>query len=235
MLELNKIYNMDCLEGMKLIPDKSIDMILCDLPYGITQNKWDSIIPLDKLWQEYGRVIKYNGAIVLTASTPFDKILGASNIKSLRYEWIWKKNNVTGHLNAKRMPMKEHENILVFYNKQPTYNPQGLVRFNKTTRRGGNGSNYGKSNTENFQEYTNYPRSILEFPYDKNKLHPTQKPVALFEYLIKTYTNENEIVLDNCMGSATTAVAAINTHRNYIGFELSEEYCKIAEERIRKI
>ena len=232
MLELNKIYNEDCLEGMKRIPDGSVDMILCDLPYGITQNKWDSIIPLDKLWQEYDRVIKDNGAIVLTASTPFDKILGASNIKNLRYEWIWKKNNATGHLNAKRMPMKEHENILVFYKKQPTYNPQGILPFNKITRRGSNGRNYNESKTQNFQEYTNYPRSVLEFPYDKNKLHPTQKPVGLFEYLIKTYTNEGNVVLDNCIGSGTTAVAAINTNRNYIGFELSEEYCKIAERRI---
>ena len=205
------------------------------MPYGITQNKWDSTIPLDSLWKEYNRIIKDNGAIVLTASTPFDKVLGVSNIKNLRYEWIWKKDNVTGHLNAHRMPMKEHENILVFYNKQHTYNPQGLVQFDKITRRGSNGSNYGKSNTENFQEFTNYPRSILEFSYDKNKLHPTQKPIALFEYLIRTYTNEGETVLDNCMGSGTTAVACINTNRNYIGFELSEEYCKIAEERIRKI
>ena len=234
MIELNKIYNEDCLEGMKRIPDKSVDMILCDLPYGITQNKWDSVIPLDSLWKEYNRIIKDNGAIVLTASTPFDKVLGVSNIKNLRYEWIWKKNNVTGHLNAHRMPMKEHENILVFYNKQPTYNPQGLVQFNKTTRRGSNGSNYGKSNTENFQEFTNYPRSILEFSYDKNKLHPTQKPIALFEYLIRTYTNEGEIVLDNCIGSGTTAVACINTNRNYIGFELDKHYCDIANERIRK-
>jgi len=234
MIELNKIYNEDCLEGMKRIPDKSVDMILCDLPYGITQNKWDSVIPLDSLWKEYNRIIKDNGAIVLTASTPFDKVLGVSNIKNLRYEWIWKKNNVTGHLNAHRMPMKEHENILVFYNKQPTYNPQGLVQFNKTTRRGSNGSNYGKSNTENFQEFTNYPRSILEFSYDKNKLHPTQKPIALFEYLIRTYTNEGEIVLDNCIGSGTTAVACINTNRNFIGFELDKHYCDIANERIRK-
>ena len=223
---------MDCIDGMKLIPDKSVDMILCDLPYGITQNKWDSIIPLDALWKEYNRVIKDNGAIVLTASTPFDKMLGASNIKNLRYEWIWKKNNVTGHLNAKRMPMKEHENILVFYKKQPTYNPQGILPFNKMTRRGSNGANYNESKTQNFQEYTNYPRSILEFQYDKDKLHPTQKPVGLFEYLIKTYTHEGDIVLDNCIGSGTTAVAAINTNRNYIGFELSEEYCEIAKERI---
>ena len=209
-------------------------MILCDLPYGMTQNKWDSIIPLDSLWKEYNRVIKDNGAIVLTASTPFDKMLGASNIKNLRYEWIWKKNNVTGHLNAKRMPMKEHENILVFYKKQPTYNPQGILPYNKITKRGGNGDNYNGSGTENFQEYTNYPRSILEFPYDKIKLHPTQKPIALFEYLANTYTNEGETVLDNCMGSGSTGVACINTNRNFIGIELDKTYFDIAVKRINE-
>lgn len=197
-----------------------------------TQNKWDSIIPLDKLWEQYERIIKPNGAIVLTASQPFTSILGASNVKDLRYSWIWKKNNATGHLNAKRMPMKDYEDILVFYSKQPTYNPQGIIPYNKVTIRGNNGGCYNKSGSSNLQEFTNYPRMHLEFPYDKQKLHPTQKPVALFEYLIRTYTNEGDLVLDNCIGSGTTAVAARNTNRNFIGFELDEGYYRIAMERL---
>jgi site-specific DNA-methyltransferase (adenine-specific) len=217
---------------MRKIPDKSVDMILCDLPYGTTRNKWDSIIPLEPLWAEYERVTKDSGAIVLTAQTPFDKILGASNLRLLRYEWVWKKNNATGHLNAKRMPMKEHENILVFYKSIPTYNAQGITPFNRVTRRGGNGSNYGKSGTENLQEFTGYPRSILEFPSDSPRLHPTQKPVDLFRYLIRTYTNPGETVLDNCMGSGTTAVAALMEGRNFIGFETDAGYVDVASQRI---
>lgn len=231
---LNRVLHGDCFEWLPYIEDKSIDLILCDLPYGTTQNKWDEVLPFDLLWKEYKRIVKDNGAIVLTASSPFDKVLGASNIKELKYEWIWKKNNATGHLNAKRMPMKEHENILVFYKKQPVYNPQGLIPYNKITKRGGNGSNYNKSNTENLQEFTNYPRTILEFPYDKEKHHPTQKPLSLFEYLVLTYTNEGMTVLDNCLGSGTTAVACINTNRNFIGIEKDWDYCEIANERIKK-
>jgi len=235
MIELNKIYNMDCLEGMKYIDDKSIDMILCDLPYGTTQNKWDSIIPLDKLWEQYERIIKDNGAIVLTAQTPFDKVLGCSNLKLLRYEWIWNKISPTGHLNARKMPMKKTENILVFYKQLPTYNPQGLEycpRIKKRSSKSVGSSNYGKHNDENLSEYKGYPTNLLEFMRESG-LHPTQKPVALFEYLIKTYTNENELVLDNCMGSGTTAIACINTNRNYIGFEIDPDYCEAAQERIR--
>jgi len=233
-LELNKIYNEDCLEGMKRVPDKSVDMILCDLPYGTTRNKWDSIIPLEPLWEQYERVIKDNGAIVLTAQTPFDKVLGVSNLKLLKYEWIWEKNKATGHLNAKKMPMKAHENVLVFYKKLPSYIPQGLVKKSIATVRkaSDNGSNYGKSDKEAIQEYENYPRDILQFPSDTNTTHPTQKPVALFEYLIRTYTNENETILDNCMGSGTTAIACINTSRKFIGFELDETYFNLANERI---
>ena len=236
MIELNTIYNEDCLEGMKRIPDKSVDMILCDLPYGTTRNKWDSIIPLEPLWEQYERVIKDNGAIVLTAQTPFDKVLGVSNLKLLRYEWIWEKNKATGHLNAKKMPMKAHENVLVFYKKLTSYIPQGLVKKSIPTVRkaSDNGSNYGKSDKEAIQEYENYPRDILQFPLDAHTTHPTQKPVALFEYLIRTYTNEGETILDNCMGSATTAIAAINTNRNFIGFELDETYHTLANERIAK-
>lgn len=235
-LELNRIYQRDCLSdgGMSLIPDKSVDMILCDLPYGTTRNKWDSIIPLDALWAQYERVIKDNGAIVLTAQTPFDKMLGASNLKLLKYEWVWEKIRPTGFLNAKKMPLKQHENILVFYKKPPVYNAQGLVyspRVNKRSEKSF-GTNYGNSGTENISEYTNYPNDILKFNYDKEKFHPTQKPVALFEYLIRTYTNEGDIVLDNCMGSGTTAVAALKTGRKFIGFETEPAYIEIANKRI---
>ncbi len=232
---------MDCLEGMKLIDDKSIDMILCDLPYGTTRNKWDSIIPLDKLWEQYERIIKDNGAIVLTAQTPFDKILGYSNLGLLRYEWIWEKNKATGFLNSKKMPLKAHENILVFYKKLPVYNPQGLVKKDKPTinkggrgkkLEGAGGTNYGKATKDSIQEYENYPKDVLRFNVVMKPIHPTEKPIDLFEYFIKTYTNEGETVLDNCMGSGTTAIACINTNRNYIGFELEKKYYDIATERI---
>ena len=234
MKELNKIYNEDCLEGMKEIPDGSIDMILCDLPYGTTQNKWDSIIPLEQLWEQYKRIVKPNGAIVLTAQTPFDKVLGCSNLGMLKYEWIWRKTRATGHLNAKKMPMKEHENILIFYKRLPTYNPQGLILLeHKVLRKGGNnGTNYGKSDKSSYRGATGYPKDVLEIPSEGKAIHPTQKPVTLFEYLIKTYTNEHELVLDNCIGSGTTAIACMNTNRNFIGFELDKNYYDIANERI---
>src|SRR5699024_4104500 len=237
MLELNKIHQGDCLEIMKDIPDGSIDMILCDLPYGTTRNKWDTIIPLDELWGQYERVIKDNGAIVLTAQTPFYKVLGSSNINSLKYEWIWEKNKATGHLNSKKMPLKEHENILVFYKKLPTYNPvMGKGKpYSNNHKPGDSGTNYGKvgfSKRENVT--TRYPRSILDFNVEAKPAYPTQKPVALFEYLIKTYTNEGETVLDNCIGSGTTAVAALNTNRTFIGIEKEKEYVDIANERIKQ-
>ncbi len=234
-MELNKIYNMDCLDGMKQIPDKSIDMILCDLPYGTTRNKWDSVIPLDKLWTQYERVIKDNGAIVLTAQTPFDKVLGCSNLNLLKYEWIWIKSKPTGHLNAKKMPLKQHENILVFYKNLPTYNCFNLSRVDKMVKRTNNG-NYGECSKTTKQEFTGYPKSILEFNsiITKEQLHPTQKPLSLFEYLINTYTNENETVLDNCIGSGTTAIACINTNRNFIGLEIDTGYFNIANKRIEE-
>ena len=232
MVELNTIYNEDCLEGMKRIPDGSVDMILCDLPYGTTRNKWDAIIPLDELWQQYNRVIKDNGAIVLTAQTPFDKVLGVSNLKMLKYEWIWTKYSGTGHLNAKKMPMKNHENILVFYKKLPTYNPQMTKGTPYIQKSGKASSNYNpQERVTTVNEGYRYPLTVQRFNNERG-LHPTQKPVALFEYLIKTYTNEGETVLDNCMGSGTTAIAAINTNRNYIGFELDEEYHKLSKQRI---
>lgn len=237
-----ELYKGDCLELMKDIPDKSIDMILCDLPYGTTQNKWDSIIPLDKLWRQYCRIIKDNGAIVLFAQTPFDKVLGVSNLKMLKYEWIWEKTAATGHLNAKKMPMKAHENILVFYKKLPTYNPQktmGHTPVHSYTKHQDDGSNYGKTKVgiSGGGSTERYPRSVQVFKSDKQKvaLHPTQKPIDLLQYLIKTYTNENELVLDNCMGSGSTGVACLNTNRNFIGMEKEEKYFDIATERIENI
>ena len=229
-----KLMQGDCLERMKEIPDGSVDMILADPPYGTTQCKWDSIIPLEPMWAQLKRVIKPNGAIVMTASQPFTSILGASNIADLRYSFVWQKNIATGHLNAKRMPMKNHEDILVFYAKQPTYNPQGVKEFNRLTRRGNNGECYGKSGSENLQELTNYPRTVQQFKSETKTVHSTQKPVALMEYLIKTYTNEGETVLDFTMGSGTTGVAAVNLNRNFIGIELDENYFNIAKERIEK-
>jgi len=237
-VELNRIYQMDCLKGMDLIPDGSIDMVLCDLPYGTTQNKWDTPIDLERLWGQYNRIVKDNGAIVLTAQTPFDKILGSSNIENLKYEWIWVKNIATGHLNAKRMPMKEHENILVFYKKPPTYNPQmtdGEPYINKRKPKNDSGTNYGEiKRTDTINEGKRYPKSVLYFDREIG-LHPTQKPVSLFEYMIKTYTNEGDIVLDNCIGSGATAVAAEINNRNWVGFELEKEYIEKANKRLDAI
>jgi DNA modification methylase len=222
----------DCLELMRDLPDASIDLILCDLPYGTTRNKWDSVIDLPSLWSEYRRISR--GAIVLTAQAPFDKVLGASNLSMLRYEWIWQKTKATGHLNARVQPMKNHENVLVFYKSLPVYNPQGLVRKAvPTIRKGGNnGTNYGKSDKDALQVFENYPRSILAIPSEGKTVHPTQKPVALMEYLVRTYTNPGDVVLDNCMGSGTTGVACMNTGRRFIGMEMDAGYFAIAQQRI---
>ena len=222
----------DCLERMKEIPSGSVDMVLADPPYGTTACKWDSIIPLEPMWEQLKRVIKPNGAIVMTAAQPFSSILGASNVEDLRYSWVWEKTSATGHLNAKRMPMKNHEDVMVFYKKQPTYNPQGIQRFGKTTRRGGNGGCYGKSGAENFQEFTNYPRTIQKFQSEGKTIHPTQKPVALMEYLIKTYTNKGETVLDFTMGSGTTGVACMNIGRKFIGIELDADIYQVSLSRV---
>lgn len=237
-----KLYKGDCLEIMRQIKNKSIDMILCDLPYGITNCRWDSQIPLDELWCQYERIIKDNGAILLFGQTPFDKVLGASKLDLLRYEWIWEKTQATGHFNAKKMPMKAHENILVFYKKLPVYNPQKteghnpvntytkyIDTQNKTEIYGAaSREQKGGGNTDR------YPRSVLIYPSDKQKeyLHPCQKPVALLENLIKTYTNEGDTVLDNCMGSGSTGVACRNTNRDFIGIEIEDRYFRIAEDRI---
>ena len=237
------LYVGDCLEVMDKFIEKGIvvDAIICDPPFGTTQNKWDSVIPLDKMWDKLNKLIKPNGAIVLFAQTPFDKILGASNISKLKYEWIWEKTQATGHLNAKKMPMKAHENILVFYKKLPTYNPQktqGHKPMNSGVRRSSlKNENYNKINKIDLPfggDTDRFPRSVVRFKSDKQKeyLHPTQKPVALMEYLIKTYTNENELVLDFTMGSGTTGVACKNTNRSFIGIEMDDKYFEIAKKRI---
>ena len=241
----------DCLNLMQTIPDGSVDMILCDLPYGTTNAKWDSIIDLGLLWEQYKRVIKTNGAILLFAQTPFDKVLGCSNLEWLRYEIIWQKTQPTGHLNAKKMPMKAHENILVFYEGLPTYNPQkttghprktskSISRKQSVERQTGNvksGESIYGFTTHYHADYDTterYPIDVQVFAKDtqKEKYHPTQKPVALLEWLIKTYTNKGELVLDNCMGSGSTGVACVNTGRDFIGIEKDKKYFEIAKNRI---
>lgn len=223
----------DCLEVMPTLASASIDLVLCDPPFAITQNKWDTIIPLEPMWAEYRRLCK--GAIVLFAAQPFTSVLVCSNLKGFKYQWVWEKSSVTGHLNAHKRPMRTHEDILVWGEGTPPYYPQGLKPYQAMKRRGNNGSNFGKSGPENWQEWTNYPRSILRFDRDKGKsVHPTQKPIALLEYLIRTYTNPGDTVLDNCMGSGSTGVACVNTGRNFVGIERDPAYFKIAQERLRE-
>lgn len=235
----------DCLELMKDIPDGSVDLILADLPYGTTACKWDSIIDFEKLWEEYERIISDNGAIVLTASGSFTHKVISSNEKLFKYKWIWIKSRPGNFVNANNRPMTKYEEILVFSRgntangskNKMKYNPQGLIEVNKTTKASPNrfGSMAGKRPSHQKytkQKYTNYPVDILEFNSLGSYSHPNQKPVALLEYLIKTYTNENEIVLDNVMGSGSTGVACQNTNRNFIGFELDETYFNIAKERL---
>jgi site-specific DNA-methyltransferase (adenine-specific) len=233
---------MDCLEGMKLIPNGSIDMILCDLPFAVTANKWDLPIDLEKLWEQYERIIKENGAIVLNATQPFTSKLVMSNPKLFRYEWIWDKTRGSNFQLAKKMPMKSHENILVFYKKLPTYNPQFWYdKPYKVSKKDGIRTNEieGIINqaskfypTSESTDGRRYPLSILTYKRDSDRLHPTQKPLSLFEYLLLTYTNEGMTVLDNCMGSGTTAVAATLNKRKWIGFETESEYIKIANKRL---
>jgi site-specific DNA-methyltransferase (adenine-specific) len=241
MTELNRIYNEDCLEGMKRIPDKSVDMILCDLPYGTTACKWDNVIPFEPLWEQYNRVIKDKGAIVLTAGQPFTSALVMSNIKMFKYCWVFGKSLPVGHGYAKYRPMSNHEDVCVFGKGKTTYNPQFTMRDKPRTYTRKSASLSGSSSMTSHDGKTRtligkYPTTIQMFntSVQKQKIHPTQKPVALFEYLIKTYTNEGETVLDNCIGSGTTAIACINTNRNYIGFELDKHYCDVANERVQK-
>ena len=237
-MKLNTIYNEDCLEGMKRIPDKSVNMILCDLPYGTTACKWDTIIPFEPLWAEYKRIIKKHGAIVLTASQPFTSALVMSNPKGFKYEWTWDKVRPSGFQVAKYKPMQRHENVLVFTSKGERVNYFPIMELRDKPVKGRVASSSESSplkyNDGKTRIYTHKnPQSIIIFPKPNRTVHPTQKPVALFEYLIRTYTNEGDTVLDNCMGSGTTAIACLNTGRNYIGFELDEGYYNIAQDRIK--
>ena len=241
----NKLYLGDCLELMDNIKDKSVDMILCDLPYGTTSCDWDKIISLNKLWVQYERVIKDDGAIVLTAQQPFTSVLIHSNLPLYKYNWVWVKNKIGGFFNAKNRPLKSFEDICVF-SKSPAANvkgckmkyfPQGVVksdinRVNSERSQKDTIQNRVSRKGSYTQKQTGYPKNILYIDCVTKTIHPTQKPVALMEYLIKTYTNEGDLVLDNTMGSGTTCVAAVNTNRRYIGMEMNEEYFEIAQERV---
>ena len=242
-MKTNVCYQGDCLEVMKGIEDKSVNMVLADLPYGTTACKWDTIIPFEPLWKQYKRIIKDNGAIVLTASQPFTSALVMSNVDWFRYELIWEKERPTNIMFMKKQIGKVHENILVFYKHQPTYNPLMTKRDNPTIAVYGKDTKGGVSKTHKnqrlrysreYNRFVKYPRSILKINRDtlKGSLHPTQKPVALFEYLIKTYTNEGDLVLDNTAGSGTTGVACKNLNRNFILIEQDEKYCDIIKERV---
>ena len=251
-LHSNTLVNADCLEAMKYIADKSIDMVLCDLPYGqlgTTACKWDTIIPFDKLWEQYERIIKPNGAIVLTASQPFTSALVMSNPKLFKYQWVWIKSKKTGFTNGKNRPLSQHEDVLVFSKANVAngskimmkYNPQGLQPFGKV-RKGDKNKSIGDTNGQKYyrpsqskdyvQEFTNYPTTVLTVASEGKIIHPTQKPIELFEYLIKTYTNEGELILDNCAGSGTTAIACLNTKRQFIVMEKEQKYYDIILKRV---
>ena len=242
-----KLYQGDCLKLMKNIEDKSIDCIICDLPYGVTsKNKWDTIIPYEPLWKEYKRIIKDNGPIILFGQDKFTAKTMLSNEKMHRYNLIWNKVLTSGFLNAGRMPLREHEDIMIFYKKLPTYNPQftegkplhGMgEKFKKVKNNNNNYNDFNSCNNPSANregDTKKYPKSILTFPRPASSkmLHPTEKPVELLEYLIKTYSNENDVILDNCMGSGSTGVACLNTNRRFIGIELDEKYFNIAKDRL---
>lgn len=232
--EFGKLYLGDCLEIMPKL-DEKVDLILTDPPYGTTQCKWDSIIPFDEMWASINSIKKEYAVTILTACQPFSSSLVMSNITEFCYEWVWIKTKITGVLNARKMPVRKHEQILVFSKTKATkcYNAQGLIKKNSITKQGGNSNNYGKRKVEDYiQEFTNWPRDVLEISSEGKTEHPTQKPVALMEYLIKTYTHIGNTVLDFTIGSGTTAVAAINTGRKFIGIEKEEKYCEIAKRRI---
>jgi len=257
LLEINKIYNADCIgeNGMQLIDDKSVNLILCDLPYNTTKSYWDSLIPPDKLWEQYERIIKDNGAILLFCSQPFTSVLGASNLKLLRYEIIWNKRKAGNFAQGNKQPLKIHENVLVFYKKQPTYNPQKIQLDKPQTRHKGKLSENRKDRedagglggqikySDKYEPDKKLPTSIKEFKKDNYKgniFHPTQKPVDFCEDLILTYSNEGDLVLDNCVGSGSTVIACINTNRNFIGFDngkndtTGEYWVDIANRRIEE-
>ena len=238
-----EIYNGDCIEIMKEIPDRSIDLILCDLPYGTTKCSWDIIISFDDLWKQYKRIIKDNGAIVLFGQEPFSSLLRTSNLDMYRYDIYWEKERLTNIMQVKKRVGKTIETISVFYKNQPTYNPQmikydGKPRSNKV-KNGKLGKLVDDNNDKSVREYVDtgyrYPTQVWKFKRDTltSNLHPTQKPIALLEELIKTFSNEGDTVLDNCMGSGSTGVASINTNRDFIGIELDENYFRIAKERIQ--
>ena len=242
MIEVGDAYLLqgDCLELMKTIPDGSVDMVLCDLPYGTTACKWDAVIPLTQIWSHYLRVVKTNGAIVLTSAQPFTSVLVMSRPEIFKYQWVWQKETGTGFGNANKQPLRDHEDVNVFYRKQPIYNPQFEIGTPyKATSQGGNheSSVYaggGLNPISTVNDGRRFPKTVLRFARDRNKVHPTQKPVALMEYLIKTYTNEGDLVLDNTMGSGTTGVACGNTGRGFIGIEKDPKYFEIACQRIRE-
>ena len=239
-MQNSTIYNADCFDIFHLIPDKSIDAIVCDLPYGTTQNKWDSILPLGKLWNEYKRILKTNGVIVLTGSEPFTSVLITSNLKDFKYNWIWKKSKATGFFDAKKRPLNDYETISVFYAKPPTYNPQMTIA-EKIYKRGfvkrKKSDCYGEE--KDFVQVDSglrYPKRIIEIGNADTRgiEHSTQKPIELMEYLVKTYTNEGDMVLDNTMGSGTTGVACVNTGRKFVGIEKEKNYFDIAVKRIKE-
>lgn len=243
MLEINKLYNDDCLNGMKRIDDKSIDLICTDLPFGVTlRNKWDSVIPFEPLWEQYERIIKDNGAIVLFGSGMFTADLMQSNRKLWRYNLIWQKTQPTGFYNAKKMPLRSHEDICVFYRKPPTYNPQKTTGHARKVSKAEHKVNckqsldYGVAGLTTYDSTERYPKSVWTFAKDiqKSALHPMQKPVALIEEIIKTYTNPGDIVLDSCAGSMSLAISAINTGRNYICFEKDREIFNIGSQRVKE-
>ena len=237
------LYQGDCLDIMAGMAAQSVDMVMADPPYGITDCAWDTVIPLDAMWAQLKRVIKPNGAIVMTASQPFTSALVMSNVAMFRYQWVWEKNKATGHLNAKKRPLVSHEDVVVFSKAPTNYFPQGLVEKETPTISkgdrghkgiGSSGDCYGAATKDAVQTHGNYPRSVIEFPVDiKAEFHPTQKPIALMEYLIRTYTNPGETVLDFTMGSGTTGVAAANTGRRFIGIEMEASYFAAAQARIR--
>ena len=238
MIELNKIYNEDCLEGMKRIPDGSVDCVICDLPYGTTQNKWDSVIPLGELWQQYRRIVKDDGAIVLTSQGMFTAELIVSNPKMFRYKWIWEKSKSTNFLNAKKQPLRKHEDVCVFYRRQPVYHPQMIdgEPYDKGIRKNQMSGSYGDFQPVHVHsDGKRYPTDIIYFKTAESEgkvFHPTQKPVALIRYLIRTYSNEGDTILDNCSGSGTTAISCIKEKRNFICFEKDKTYWKKSVERV---
>lgn len=239
-LKRYELHNGDCLEIMKDIEDKSIDMILCDPPYGTTSCRWDSIINLEEMWSQYNRIIKDNGVIVLFSAQPFTTKLINSNLRNYKYSWYWIKNTTTGFTFAKYQPLRKVEDINVFYKKTPLYQPQGLVKLDKPNKCKRNKSikdsiyNHNTLAKEYITEYTNYPNNVLLFNKETKCIHPTQKPVDLLEYLIKTYTKEDDIVLDNCFGSGSTGVACAKTNRIFIGIELDKEHFKNGEDRMKR-